>query len=169
MAKKMLGRSLANQHNKTLLLNINKVDKYSKNRRTFRLSTEAKRQMAIRVAEDSYGLRGKSKWVTDTLYEFLNPDTWKLNGLNQEEPVQSWKRIVIDTELLKEQLVVDAVNLEEDVRVLLWRSAIDAAIYGSEMQEPVYLDISSASVIRAAVMWKLAEKRGAVLATVANK
>ena len=163
---KKLGYSTRNLHNEDILKKINKEDKKIKNRTTFRLSAEAKRLMSIRIMEDGYGMRGKSIWVTETLHEFLDPKTWELK-VNQDPPLGSWKRIVIDTELLREKLVVDAVNLTDDVRCSLWKSAIDVAIYGSEMDEPEYLDISSASVIRAAIMWKLWNKT--VVATVASR
>lgn len=121
-------------------------------RTTFRLSQAAKRSMDIRVTQDGYGLRGKSRWIMNTVEEFLDPTTWSIPG---EQSAQIWKRIVIDTELHKEPLVKDAINLPEDLRITLWRAAIEAALYGAEMDEPAYLEISISSVIRAAVMWKL--------------
>lgn len=162
---KKLGYSNKSLYKEDLLKKINKEGKTGKNRTTFRLSAEAKRQMSIRIMEEGYGMRGKSNWVSDTLIAFIDPETWVLNVKN-DAPIEGWKRIVIDTELLKEKLVVDAVNLTDDVRRILWRSAIEAAIYGSEMDEPEYLDISSASVIRAAIMWRLSDRTN--MATVAK-
>ncbi len=164
MAKK-LGYSNKSLHKEDLLKYINKEEKSAKNRTTFRLSAEAKRQMSIRIMEDGYGMRGKSNWVSDTLRVFIDPETWMLNVKN-DSPIEGWKRIVIDTEILREKLVVDAVNLTNEIRRILWRSAIEAAIYGSEMDEPEYLDISSASVIRAAIMWRLSNRLN--VATVAD-
>lgn len=165
MAKK-IGLDNKNLHKVDLLKKINKEEKAIKNRTTFRLSAQAKRQMSIRIMEDGYGMRGKSDWVSDTLKLFINPETWVLD-VKGESPIEGWKRIVIDTELLREKLVVDAVNLTEDIRRMLWQSSIDAAIYGSKMDEPEYLDISSASVIRAAIMWRLSKESD--VATVARK
>jgi hypothetical protein len=124
------------------------------NRTTFRLSKAAKHAMDIRVAQDGYGLRGKSRWIMDAVNEFLDPKTWGRPGL--ENP-RIWKRIVLDTELQRERMLKDAINLTDEMRVRLWRAAIDAVLYGAEIEEPVYLEISIASVIRAAVMWKLGQ------------
>jgi hypothetical protein len=125
------------------------------NRTTFRLSPAAKYAMDIRVAQDGYGLRGKSRWIMDAVNEFLNSKTWVKSGIANPH---IWKRIVIDTELQRETMVKDAINLTDEMRIHLWRAAIDAALYGAESEEPVYLEISIASVIRAAVMWKLSQK-----------
>ena len=64
---------------------------------------------------------------------------------------------MLDTELQRERMLKDAINLTDEMRVRLWRAAIDAVLYGAELEEPVYLEISIASVIRAAVMWKLGQ------------
>ena len=154
MVAKRMGLSINNEYPTNIFEGIEKEEKTTKVRTTFRLSKEAKKQMTIQIAQEGYGMRGKSKWVSETLLEFIDSKTWNLN-IKQNEPINSWMRIVIDTELLREKLVVDAVNLEESIRIKLWKSAIDVAIYGSELDEPEYLDISSASVIRAAIMWKI--------------
>lgn len=156
MIKKISGHSIENDNQLDLFKSIDSEEKNIKTRTTFRLSKEAKRQMNIQIVQDGYGMRGKSQWVTETILEFIDSKTWTLN-VQEAEPINSWKRIVIDTELLREKLVVDAVNLEDSTRIHLWRSTIDVAIYGSEMDDPEYLDISSASIIRAAIMWKLSK------------
>ncbi len=124
------------------------------NRTTFRLSKAAKHAMDIRVIQDGYGLRGKSRWIMDAANEFLDTKTWARPGL--ENP-QIWKRIVLDTEFQREPMLKDAINITNEMRVRLWRAAIDAVLYGAELEEPVYLEVSIASVIRAAVMWKLGQ------------
>ena len=156
MVKKAIGHTIAGEHQTQVFEKIRKQDRLSKKRTTFRLSSPAKQEMTVQIAQGGYGMRGKSKWLADTVDEFLDPSTWRLDVANIG-PINSWKRIVLDTEMLKEKLVIDAVNLDEGIRIKLWRSAIDAAIYGSELNEPVYLDISTASVIRAAIMWKISK------------
>lgn len=58
------------------------------NRTTFRLSKAAKHAMDIRVAQDGYGLRGKSRWIMDAVNEILDPKTWGRPGL--ENPLDRW-------------------------------------------------------------------------------
>jgi len=125
-------------------------DKQDSERTTFRISKPVKHAMDMMVIQDGYGLRGKSRWIMDAVDSFLDPKTW--GGSD----IQIWKRIVIDTELYKETLIKDAINIPERTKITLWRAAIASALYGAEMPEQeVYLEISISSVIRAAVMWKL--------------
>jgi hypothetical protein len=135
---------------------------------SFRVSSEIKKAITIRAIEENYGSRGKSRWVIDAVREFLDPATWAGKGTPGERE-RIWKRIVVDTELHKERLTTDVVNLPDDVRTMLWRAAIEAALYGAEQDDPVYLEVSISSVIRAAVMWKLGRARSLAAATVAAK
>lgn len=135
------------------LFHSSSIDRQESERTTFRISKPAKHAMDMMVIEDGYGMRGKSRWIMGAVETFLSPETW---GEGRE---QIWKRIVIDTELYKEALVKDAINIPEKTRVVLWHAAISAALYGAELDEdPVYLEISISSVIRAAVMWKIGLK-----------
>lgn len=129
-------------------------DAIKANRTTYRISPQAKQAMNVRLTQDGYGLRGKSRWIGDVINAFLSNETW--GSLAQEEG-GIWKRIVVDTEARKETLIKDAINVDESLRIRLWHASIDAALYGAKLEEPVYLEISISSIIRAAIMWKLGQ------------
>lgn len=124
------------------------------NRTTYRISPQAKQAMNVRLTQDGYGLRGKSRWIGDVINAFLSKETW---GSLAQEDGGIWKRIVVDIEARKETLVKDAINVDESLRIRLWHASIDAALYGAKLEEPVYLEISISSIIRAAIMWKLGQ------------
>ncbi len=129
--------------------------KYEKNNRTtFRIFKYAKKAMDIRVVEDGYGFRGKSRWITDITNEFIDPATWAKLGI---ENTKIWQRIVIDTELQRENMVKDAINISEEMRIQLCKASIEAALYGASLDEPIYLEITISSIIRAAIMWKIGQ------------
>lgn len=127
---------------------IKNAKRESYGRMAYRLSKVAKQALEVRMTQEGYGLRGKSRWTQEAIEAF----TAQTPGI--------WQRIVIDTEQYSEPLSPDAVNLTDELRVKLWRASIDAALYGSELDEPVYLEISIASVIRAAIMWRLGKEPG---------
>ena len=54
-------------------------------------------------------------------------------------------------------MVKDAINIGEEMRIQLCKAAIEAALYGASLDEPVYLEITIASIIRAAIMWKIGQ------------
>lgn len=104
------------------------------------------------MAASGYGLREKSAWVRDAVDEFLADATWQSRQLSSD----AWKRLVVDTECVRvSNHVVEQVQIPSDLHIRLWRASIDAAIWGSEQEDPVYLEISIASVLRAAIVWKL--------------
>ena len=90
--------------------------------------------------------------TTDAAREFLADDTWTQYKLS----VDAWKRLVVDTECVRAaKNVVETVQVPDDLRVRLWRASIEAALWGAEQDDPVYLEISVASVLRSAILWKL--------------
>lgn len=128
-------------------------------RTSFRVSKRVKHAVSVRVVADGYGMRGKSRWITVAINEFLNPSVWQKFQVSASEGAAPWKRIIIDNEMIMKDAstIPEAVHIEKELWVRLWRAALDAVIYGSELDAPVYLELSVASVIRAAIMWKLEE------------
>jgi hypothetical protein len=121
-------------------------------RTTVRLPAGTRQEMMQAMASASYGLRQKSDWVCDAAREFLADETWTRLKLSDD----AWKRLVVDTECVRAaKNVVETVQVPDDLRIRLWRASIDAALWGAEQDDPVYLEISVASVIRSAILWKL--------------
>jgi hypothetical protein len=152
MTRKILGTPNLSQD--AFIVGLSEAKGEINNRTTIRLSKQEKQAMDMRVIQDGYGMRGKSRWIMNVVSEFLDPETWDIPGLDGSK---IWQRIVVDTELQREVMVKDAVNIGEEMRKKLWRAAIDSALYGATLDEPVYLEVTIASVIRAAVMWKIGQ------------
>jgi hypothetical protein len=152
MLKKRLGIRL----DESSVLSSHIFDKRDENnnRTTFRIFKYAKKAMDMRVIQDGYGFRGKSRWIMDITNEFIDPKTWDNLSI---ENTKIWQRIVIDTELQKENMVKDAINISEEMRIQLCKASIEAALYGASLEEPIYLEITIASIIRAAIMWKIGQ------------
>ena len=121
-------------------------------RTSVRLPQGARQEMMREMADRGYGLRDKSRWVADTVREFLSEETWKAQGLSSN----AWKRLVVDTECVRAgRPVVETLQVPAELHVDLWQASIDAALWGANQEEPVYLEISIASVLRAAILWRL--------------
>jgi len=131
-----------------------------KRRVPFRIAPELKKEMTIQMVGEGYNTRQKSIWISGTINEFLADSSWPNIGGVQTYP---WKRIVLEevTQVRNEGMKPDVFLADMDTWILLWRAAIDVAIYGSELsgenEEPVYEEVSAASVVRAAIAWKLTQ------------
>lgn len=134
-------------------------------RTTFRLSPEARKAMLVAMVEQGYTLKNKSKWVQDAIEMFLAPETWQLGSIGN---LETWKRIVIDTALQREAMRQEVVMIPGALRRRVWRAAVDAALYGAELDDPVHIEISIAAVIRAAIIWRISSAQTAGRATVAQ-
>lgn len=130
-----------------------RVGRTSETHRTsVRLPNGARQEMMRAMAADGYGLREKSRWVGDAVREFLSDDTWAHRQLSND----AWKRLVVDTECVRiSKHVTETIQVPSELHVQLWRASIDAALWGAEQEDPVYLEISIASVLRSAILWKL--------------
>ena len=133
-------------------------------RTTFRLSPQARKAMLVTMVGEGYTLKHKSRWVQDAIDAFLAPETWRLGSLDTSN---AWKRIVIDTALQREAMQQEVVMIQEALRRRVWRAAIDAALYGAELDDPVHIEISIAAVIRAAIIWRVSNAKRGADATVA--
>ena len=125
-----------------------KLSRMRSSRTVFGLSPSVKKAMDMRIVEDGYGLRGKSRWIKDAVEEFLDPKTWG------EMAPDAWKRIALDIELLRGETIKEGVDLDPKFRLKAWRSALEAMIYGLDQEDPIYVELSVPSILRAAITWK---------------
>jgi len=129
-----------------------------KRRVPFRIAPDLKKEMTIQMVNEGYNTRQKSIWISKAIQDFLSDANWpNVDGI-QTHP---WKRIVLEqvTQVRNEDMKPETFLADMDTWIQVWRAAIDVAIYGSELEgeneEPVYEEISTAAVVRAAIAWKL--------------
>jgi len=116
---------------------------------TVRMPGGMKRKLGLQVIEDGYGMRGKSRWVTEAVFGFLKDKSWR-------------------TQVLDGEMGVGAHNEEKDVYIIpsaLTTNLVDAlAALRFRVQEevaagtyPKHLapEVSVASIVRGAVTWRL--------------
>lgn len=103
----------------------------------------------------AYGMKGKSKFVSIAVREFLLPDNWPMTN----EGAKPWLRVISDTMVaLRFNKNMDKIDLEADLKIPSWKAAMDASLLAaSDEENPVYLDASVANVVSASVIWKLSK------------
>lgn len=108
--------------------------------------------MIQRVVSDGYGLKGKSKWATEAIRQFLQD--------------RSWKDQTLDLQMIVGNDAKDVIYMDLADRKILDRAAIDVYEYAVEMKEKGYrsevietLDVSVSAVIRAAIASRLFDLR----------
>ena len=113
------------------------------------ITEEMKRGMSFSVVDEGFGMRGKSAWVANAITEFLGAQLPHVN--------QPWKVMVIQTEVYfkNKKGVRETFQIDEVDWIRAWRAAIDTALFGATLEDPVYMEISVSSVIRSAISWKL--------------
>lgn len=129
-----------------------------KHKLTFRIPEYLKKRMTEVSYQEGYGRMEKSRWISDVIQEFLDPNQGPnriIQADDKREAIEGWKKIVVEVTLANERLSPDSATISEPLRRQLWRAAIDAALYGAQQEDPVYLEISIAHVIRAALTWRL--------------
>ncbi len=125
----------------TLSSNFSKtaLEQASTSRVTIKIPKEMHSQLSFKTVESGYGLRGKSRWVRDQI-ERLND----YEGRHQ---------FILDSMIMSNtEGVSDTITLSEDLRIVCWQLAIDAAVYGSKKDEPLYLEVYISHVIKAAIL-----------------
>lgn len=122
---------------------------------SFRLSPQIRRAVQMDMAEQGYSLRGRVRWIDEAVDAFLDEDFWARLGTPN-----GWKRVVLDLELHPDaDAQKEYIYLSESLRNRLMRAAALAFLHGTEQEEPLYLEISIASVLRAAILWRLEQRR----------
>lgn len=118
---------------------------------SYRVSPEIRRAVQMDMAQRGYGLRGRVRWIEEAVNAFLDEDFW-----NRVGTPNGWKRVVVDLEMHADpNAEKEYLYLSEPLRRRLMRAAALAFLYGTEQEEPLYLEISIASVLRAAIVWRL--------------
>lgn len=104
-------------------------------------------------ASKAFGMKGKSKWASLAVREFLDPSSW----LTSQAGAKPWLRVISDTMIgIRFNRHYDKIDLEPDLKVPAWQAAIDSAIIASsDTENPVYLNTTIGNVVAAAVIWKL--------------
>jgi hypothetical protein len=113
----------------------------------YRLPGRLKQDMAVRVVYDGYGFKGKSRWVSEAITEFLAD--------------ASWMAQVIDGDMAGGNDESDIINIHPDVMKALTRATKDAETYwhkeineGARHDPLTAVSVSLAAVVRAAIIWR---------------
>lgn len=122
----------------------------------FQLDKATKGQIDNIIVSAGYGLKGKQRWYRDTLGQFLDPATWHVDRAADPEHYKPWLRVIVDSTFMQSRSA-DRVNeymaLEHGQWVRAWWTALRAAEYGANMDDPIYLEFAVRHVLRAAVIW----------------
>ncbi|AOV18829.1 hypothetical protein BJI67_16455 (plasmid) [Acidihalobacter aeolianus] len=141
-----------------ILAEIEKRESRS-SRTTFYLPKSVRDALQIRVLTDGYGARGKGRWIEDTINWFLDPEIsglGRLPGSGDVAAKHAWKALVCYTGAIKgEKIVRDLIFINPATHHRLWKASLEAALYGIDLDPPIYLDASLSSVLRAAIVWRL--------------
>lgn len=116
---------------------------------TVRMPPEMKRQLSHQVIEDGYGMRGKSRWVSEALEGFLRDRSWPTQVLDGEMGVGSQdadKDVYAITAVLREQLG-DALNT--------LRSHVQNEVMDGTYPKHMAPDVSVSAIVRGAIAWRL--------------
>jgi hypothetical protein len=111
--------------------------------------------MHLEIVSQGYGLKGKSRWVADTLEAFLDQSYW-----DSIHAPNGWKRVLVDSEIIR---ILDPrkdfAMLPRELYERTREAAIEAAWYGLHQRPPIILQLRAPAVVRSAIMWGIATTR----------
>lgn len=123
---------------------------------SFRLPAQLKQDLALRTLSDGYGMRGKSKWVSEAILEFLKDPSWQSQVIDADMADGNDDQEVIQVDLeVKEALSQAVLNAEA-----YWRNEIKERI---RMDREEDVNVSVAAIVRAAILWRYYDLRMPVL------
>lgn len=115
---------------------------------TYRFPGAVKDAMLGSVVEERYGLKGKSRWITEAIEGFV------------QDP--SWMDQVLDGDMTMGNDTKDVVYLEPEIKRLVEAATRSVVAHAADMKQKKIrqenietLTVTVSSVIRAAIVWRI--------------
>ena len=123
--------------------------KSNKRRVVFKMPTQQHLEMLTRIAADGYGLKGKTRWISDAISEFVAYDFWmaethELSGLAAPEKKQ------------------DMVDMDMAIWKQLRIAAIEYSDYLARQEPPEYEMPNFEPIVTSAILRKLSQETDTV-------
>jgi hypothetical protein len=114
--------------------------------------------MELKIASTiEFGMKGKSKWVSQAVREFLDESSW---GCSQAINARPWLRVISDTVAsMGFNIKKDKIDLDIDLRAPSWHASMDSAVLAASEPDPVYIDATIGNTVTAAIIWKLSKSK----------
>lgn len=121
-----------------------------KNLRTpFRITPELKKALTLRLLDDGYGIKGKSRWVAEAIQAMIDDPRYAVTNI--------YKAQILELAHSRQINSSDIVNLPYPLWVNAWHAMLDTMKYGATLEPPEYVEVTISDVLHIAIMNRLSE------------
>lgn len=118
-------------------------------RTPFRITLELKKALTLRLLDESYGIKGKSRWVTEAIQTMIADPRYQETNI--------YKAQILELAHSRQLNASDVVNLPYSVWVHAWHGMLDTMKYGSTLQPPEYVEVTISDVLHIAILNRLSQ------------
>jgi len=117
-------------------------------RLTFKIPRSTEKSLHKSMIYQDYGLREKTKWVIESVENFLD---------DEKHPFR--KQLIMECEGIRNKDAQSTILISNELWEKSWRESIDAAIFGANNAPPDYINPSPGLVVMAAIITRLTEEK----------
>lgn len=122
-------------------------EKQNAQRTPFRITPELKKVLTLELINSGYGIKGKSRWVTEAIQAMLDDPRYTTRKIYHAQ--------ILEYVHTHNEKSADSVNLPYPVWVQAWHAMLDTMRYGASLTPPEYAEVTISSVLHIAILNRL--------------
>jgi hypothetical protein len=131
------------------LLRIDEIKREDTNvvRTPFRITLELKRSLTLRLLDEGYGIKGKSRWIVEAVQLIIEDHRYKSTNI--------YKAQILEFASTRQANGSDSVNLPYTTWVHAWHAMLDTMKYGASLEPPEFVEVTVSDVLHIAILNRL--------------
>ena len=118
-------------------------------RTPFRITPELKKALTLRLLDEGYGIKGKSRWVAEAIQSMVDDPRYAATNI--------YKAQILELAHSRQLNASDVANLPYPVWVHAWHAMLDTMKYGSTLEPPEYVEVTLSDVLHIAILNRLSK------------
>lgn len=118
-------------------------------RTPFRITLELKKALTLRLLNEGYGIKGKSRWVTEAVQSMVDDPRYATTNI--------YKAQILELAYSRQVNASDVANLPYPVWVHSWHAMLDTMKYGASLDPPEYVEVTISDILHIAILNRLSQ------------
>jgi hypothetical protein len=116
-------------------------------RTSFRITPELKKALTLRLLDEGYGIKGKSRWITEAIQSMIADPRYTATNI--------YKAQILELARTRQPDASDVANLPHPVWIHAWHAMLDTMKYGATLDPPEYAEVTLSDVLHTAILNRL--------------
>lgn len=116
-------------------------------RTPFRITLELKKALTLRLLDEGYGIKGKSRWVSEAIQTMVDDPRYTTTNI--------YKAQILEIAHMHQPNASDVANLPYPVWIHAWHAMVDTMKYGATLDPPEYAEVTLSDVLHIAILNRL--------------